>query len=152
MVKGTFQIRNPFLTAKKIFPEKINSTTFTQPCPLSFCQKSEKNIMKRFCKKSKNPYFQAVFDPKNFYFRNRAPSHFGYWVLKKLIRQSREKLGTERTNGRTTVNLQDLQKSFRKQMVNIIVAKIVVIENPGCCHAAGEFALIFPANLWLFSK
>ena len=75
--------------------------------------------MIQFFTKSKKPVFQTFFGPnlpKNFFFENRASSHSRVYSHAPLCQKSENfnepisrKASNERTNGRTQVNLQDLQ-------------------------------------------
>ena len=102
--------------------EKNYSSHFLEDHPLHVYTKNQKNLMKQFSTKSKNPIFRQFFCPKKFLSKIGLRHILGITILhhcaknqNKLMSQSREKLVTDgRTDGRTTVNLKDLGRSKKK--------------------------------------
>ena len=127
MVKGNFpKKRKSVINDEKKFSGKNFFGHILGYFALYLSAKNQKKLMKQFCKSPKNPIFRrfsAQICQKNFFPKIGLSHILGIANLhlcaknqKELISQSREKLVTDkRTNGRTSVNLQDLRGRSKKQ-------------------------------------
>ena len=103
--------RNSILKPKKIFWKKLFSPAFRGCCPLHLHKKSEKSNEAILHKVQKTLFigcFLPKFAQKNFFLKNRAPSHFGHYHFASLCKKSEKtnepiprKAGNRRTNERT---------------------------------------------------
>ena len=111
----SLKVKNTILSRIRFFREKLFRPFFRRPYPLTLSKKSEKTN-EAILQKAQKTLFLGHFGPKyaewDFFFENRAPSHFGLYHFASLCQKSEitnepisRKVYNRRTDERTTVNL-----------------------------------------------